>query len=182
MGKIPWRRKWQLTPVFLPRKFHGQRSLRGYSLWGQIELDTTEHISQTHITLENEKFSKMYQIKRIKTINITALQGQKSGVTGNVQTNVQNDSGHPSISGQLQGFWKLRGIFCFKHTVASNPKSVHLNREQQHFLLDKFIDELSKFVWKLEEWAAAAAELRKVIINLSLKNTFNNVKYCNICT
>ena len=32
--KIPWRRKWQPTPVFLPRKFHGQRSLEGYSPWG----------------------------------------------------------------------------------------------------------------------------------------------------
>ena len=32
--KIPWRRKWQPTPKFLPRKFHGQRSLAGYSPWG----------------------------------------------------------------------------------------------------------------------------------------------------
>ena len=32
--KIPWRRKWQPTPVFLPGKSHGQRSLEGYSLWG----------------------------------------------------------------------------------------------------------------------------------------------------
>ena len=31
LGKIPWRRKWQLTPVFLPGKFHGQRSMAGYS-------------------------------------------------------------------------------------------------------------------------------------------------------
>ena len=31
IGKIPWRRKWQPTPVFLPGKFHGQRSLEGYS-------------------------------------------------------------------------------------------------------------------------------------------------------
>ena len=29
--KIPWRRKWQLTPVFLPGEYHGQRSLAGYS-------------------------------------------------------------------------------------------------------------------------------------------------------
>ena len=29
--KIPWRRKWQPTPVFLPGKSHGQRSLEGYS-------------------------------------------------------------------------------------------------------------------------------------------------------
>ena len=32
--KIPWREKWQLTPVFLPGKFHGQRSLADYSPWG----------------------------------------------------------------------------------------------------------------------------------------------------
>ena len=32
--KIPWRRKWQLTPVLLPGKFHGWRSLVGYSPWG----------------------------------------------------------------------------------------------------------------------------------------------------
>ena len=31
VGKIPWRRKWQPTPVYLPGKFHGQRSLVGYS-------------------------------------------------------------------------------------------------------------------------------------------------------
>ena len=31
--KIPWRRKWQPTSVFLPGKSHGQRSLEGYSLW-----------------------------------------------------------------------------------------------------------------------------------------------------
>ena len=32
VGKIPWRRKWQPTLAFLPRKFHGQRNLAGYSL------------------------------------------------------------------------------------------------------------------------------------------------------
>ena len=31
VGQIPWRRKWQCTPVFLPEKSHGQRSLVGYS-------------------------------------------------------------------------------------------------------------------------------------------------------
>ena len=38
--KIPWRRKWQPTPVFLPGKFHGLRSRVGYSPWGPKELDT----------------------------------------------------------------------------------------------------------------------------------------------
>ena len=38
--KIPWRRKWQPTPVFLSWEFHGQRSLLGYSAWSHKELDT----------------------------------------------------------------------------------------------------------------------------------------------
>jgi len=33
--KIPWRRKWQPTSVFLPGKSHGQRRLAGYSPWGR---------------------------------------------------------------------------------------------------------------------------------------------------
>ena len=42
VGKIPWRRAWQPTPVFLPGEVHGQRSLVGYSPWGHRESDTTE--------------------------------------------------------------------------------------------------------------------------------------------
>ena len=41
IGKIPWRRKWQLTPVFLSGKSHGQRRLAGYNPWGHKESDTT---------------------------------------------------------------------------------------------------------------------------------------------
>jgi len=40
--KIPWRRKWQPTPVPLPGKSYGWRSLVGCSPWGRKESDTTE--------------------------------------------------------------------------------------------------------------------------------------------
>ena len=43
----PWRRKWQPTPVFLPEKSHGQRSLADYSPWGRKELDRTEWLSRS---------------------------------------------------------------------------------------------------------------------------------------
>ena len=43
--KIPWSRKWLPNPVFLPEKFHGQRKLVGYSLWGGKESDTAEQLS-----------------------------------------------------------------------------------------------------------------------------------------
>ena len=45
VGNIPWRREWQPTPVFLPGKSHGQRSLVGYSLRGHKELDMTERLN-----------------------------------------------------------------------------------------------------------------------------------------
>ena len=44
VGKIPWRRKWHPTPVLLPGKSHGRRSLVGYSPWGRKESDTTERL------------------------------------------------------------------------------------------------------------------------------------------
>ena len=45
VGKIPWRRKYESTPVFLPGKSRGQRSLAGYSPWGHREADTTEQLN-----------------------------------------------------------------------------------------------------------------------------------------
>ena len=56
VGKIPWSRKWQPTPVVLPGKFHGQRSLASYSPWGHKESDTTEH-ARTHEAEGKEKNS-----------------------------------------------------------------------------------------------------------------------------
>ena len=44
VGKIPWRRKWQATPVILPGKSQRQRSLAGCGPWGQKELDTIKVI------------------------------------------------------------------------------------------------------------------------------------------
>ena len=41
--KILWSWKWSPTPVFLPEKSHGQKSLVGYSPWSHKELDTTAH-------------------------------------------------------------------------------------------------------------------------------------------
>ena len=45
VGKIPWRRAWQPTPVFLPGESHGQRSLAGYSPWGCKQSERTEQLS-----------------------------------------------------------------------------------------------------------------------------------------
>ena len=62
VGKIPWRREWQPTPVFLPGESHGQRRLVGYSPWGCKESDTTEqHFHfQTHSGFPRELSGKEF--------------------------------------------------------------------------------------------------------------------------
>ena len=77
MGNIPWRRKWQPTPVFLPRKSHGQRSLEGSSPWGhrkspskrfsfrpeggQIEQTNLRILSKSEYQISNEWFALSYK-------------------------------------------------------------------------------------------------------------------------
>ena len=63
VGKIPWSRKWQPTPVFLPGESHEQRSLVGCSPWGHKELDrwVTEHAHTT--------YNKLHMLKMYKLIN-----------------------------------------------------------------------------------------------------------------
>ena len=55
--KIPWSRKQQPTPVFLPGKFHGQRGLVGYTPWGLKQSNTTGHTWAFQITLSDENTS-----------------------------------------------------------------------------------------------------------------------------
>ena len=53
VSKIPWRRKWQLTAVFLLGEFHGLRSLASYSPWGCKVSDTTEQLTLTCYNLSS---------------------------------------------------------------------------------------------------------------------------------
>ena len=81
--KIPWRRAWQPTPVFLPGEFHGYRSLAGYNPCRPKESDTSEKLcacmhvhthtqTHTHTHTHTQSFGKSTEImsnskkKRIK--------------------------------------------------------------------------------------------------------------------
>ena len=50
IGKIPWRREWLPTPVFLPGRYHDQRSLPGSGLWDPKESDTIEQLTNKCIS------------------------------------------------------------------------------------------------------------------------------------
>ena len=63
LGRFPQRRKWQPTPVFLPGKSHGQRSLLGCSLWGRKESDMTEQACM-HQNWKNTEIISMAHVQR----------------------------------------------------------------------------------------------------------------------
>ena len=69
IGKLPWRRKWQLAPVFLPGESHGWRSLVGYSPQGHKELDMTErfHFTSLHFPYTASGKQCACQCRRHKT-------------------------------------------------------------------------------------------------------------------
>ena len=67
-----WRRKWQPTPVFLPRESQGQWSLMGCHLWGRTEWDTTE------VTLQQQQQQQHRVITTVVRANISfALLGTR---------------------------------------------------------------------------------------------------------
>ena len=74
VGNIPWRRKWQPTPVFLPGEFNGQRSLVGYSPWDSKESDTTEWL--TLLTLVSI-LSPILQERKLRLKEIITLSHTK---------------------------------------------------------------------------------------------------------
>ena len=64
VGKMPWKRKWRLTPVFLSGKFHGHRSLGGYSPCSCKEWNMTKH---THKWL---KTTQIYHLTLLEVRNL----------------------------------------------------------------------------------------------------------------
>ena len=127
--KIPWNRKQQPITVFLPGKFHGQRSLAGYSPWGHKESGTTEHIcthslSHTHPTEKPALPPAQYRLgfllaKRwcecASSTGLTALAKLRgtwgSGVLLQSDTSVVFQSEVKRRRGRISGFFLLCSSF-----------------------------------------------------------------------
>ena len=88
--KIPWRRKWLSTPVFLPGEFHGLRSLVDYSPWGRKESDMAERLHLlTRWTFVGKVMPLLFNmlsslvitfLPRTKSLLISWLQSPSSGI------------------------------------------------------------------------------------------------------
>ena len=78
VGKMPWRREWLPTPVFLPGEFHRQRSLVGYSPWGLKESDRTEKLTEVNILfLRSSLYEASPGTRFLVPINCTPARGEK---------------------------------------------------------------------------------------------------------
>ena len=65
--KIPLRREWLPTPVFLPGEFHRHRNLAGYSSpWGHKESDMTEQLTSIYIVTLNMFMSSVQSLSRVR--------------------------------------------------------------------------------------------------------------------
>ena len=121
VGLGPWRREWQPTAVFLPRKSHGQRSLVGYSPWDRKESDTTE---QLHFTLGPQKRGKNRPLW-LQSAGWCFLSGkyhQCTGLLGALDVN-----GVPSLRGCGISSLKHPGLPVSKG-VDPRPSSLRTNR------------------------------------------------------
>ena len=77
--KIPWRREWQPTPVFLPGESHGWRSLVGYSLWVKKSwththfLDTISFDSLKSLLKQTISIKSILQIEKLRHKKINCI-------------------------------------------------------------------------------------------------------------
>ena len=60
VGKVPWKRKWQPTPEFLPGKFHGQRSQAGHSPWGHKRVGHNLVNKQQYFNMSQYEINKSH--------------------------------------------------------------------------------------------------------------------------
>ena len=87
VGKIPWRRKWQPTPVVLPGKFHGWRNVICYSPWGRKESDTTEGLVYSkRIQFRNSQMEEMCKAKTYGERTRALSRGHSSQISKRSQT------------------------------------------------------------------------------------------------
>ena len=119
--KHQWRRKLQPTPLFLPGKFHGQRSLEGYRPWVHKESDTTQRLS-THIPSNLEKLEKKVAQSCLTVSNPMDCSLPGSSVLGILQARILewvamlSSRGSSQTQGLNPGLLHCRRIlYCLSH-------------------------------------------------------------------
>ena len=138
----PWSRKWQPTPVFLSREFHGQRSLDGYSPWHHKELDTTERLTHIHThthTMFTEHLlqscscwhTKMEMGKITRNIYLGIGQGETSQRRKQGHNTQEKQNSRNCVGRGLKEQRKMEEVWqCNKQTVTQCPGAQCLQQRQ----------------------------------------------------
>ena len=103
VGKIPWRRAWQPTPVFLPEESHGQRSLEGCSAWACAQSDTPEAL--LHAQLAGRTSAPLLCFTCLSSPLYWPLDYQ-------VEATAAEDKAEPQWEGEGAGLPTPRGPYC----------------------------------------------------------------------
>ena len=118
VGNIPWRREWQPTPVFLPGKSHGWRSLAGSSPCGHKELDTTEwlHFHKLSITFKNSELLYCTPVVLVRSLSTVWL-------FASLWIAVHQASLSFTISWSLLIFKSIESVMLSNHLMLCHPFS-----------------------------------------------------------
>ena len=131
VGKIPWRRAWHCTPVFLPGESHGQRSLVGSSPWGHKGSDTTERLSTQPSSSEwvacfNLGFLPGLLQSYSQGVSRAALPA--GGLTGEALPSAHSDSGRVYVLWLKEG----RPWLCAARFLRARGPEIHAARLPGH--------------------------------------------------
>ena len=104
--KIPWRRKWQATLVFLCGESHGQKSLAGYSPRGRKESDMTERLHFTFTLCNNKRTNSL---RKLRILNVYVPNSKASNYVSLKTTKRNRRLSYYS--------WRFQPHLCEKGTV-----------------------------------------------------------------
>ena len=121
IGKIPWRRKWQPTPAFLPRKSHGRRSLAGYSPWSRKESDTWSNWAHTYTRMYTLMDTPHFvrQPKLFKKTKATEEQPNIPNISEGVSGAFRHSQGNHDMDPGWWHWWRAPGSSRLKR---ASPK------------------------------------------------------------
>ena len=122
LGRFPWRRKWQSTPVFLPGESHGERSLVGYSPRGREESHPHTHTQRKQNKLGFREF-------HINLLDLSTNAGPTWPLQRKRSLNRMFKKPQGSMWFQSWGSWAVSASWCWSDLLVCPGLSVSIHQK-----------------------------------------------------